>query len=293
MTPERSPLVDRISKEARSSVLRFLRRGKYLLGHDPWTLPVLLRLTPTGISRQITEHTDLVVEGFPRSGNTFMVTALQQVTDHRLRIASHVHHPAQVKLAYLRKVPTVLVVREPLDTLVSYLSYAQHGRPAACIKEYCSYHRELLPYLDQAVLCDFRENVSNLSRSIARINERFAMDIPPFDGSPDNTERVFEQISRFHKFTHPKHRPDLVTPRPSSARQGTADRFRSELEQPRYAELMADARDLYEYYLEKIEEQCAAFERISMSQSSAHAGSNGDSGRVQVSTLRTDVTESQ
>ena len=107
------------------------------------------------------------------------------------------------------------------------------------------------------------------------INERFAMDIPPFDGSPDNTERVFEQISRFHKFTHPKHRPDLVTPRPSSALRGTADRFRSELEQPRYAELMADARDLYEYYLEKIEEQCAAFERISMSQSSAHAGSTG------------------
>ena len=28
-------------------------------------------------------------------------------------------------------------------TLVPYLSYAQHGRPAACIKEDCSYHREL------------------------------------------------------------------------------------------------------------------------------------------------------
>jgi hypothetical protein len=117
VNPERGRLVDRISIGARGAVLRSLRRGKYLLGHDPWTLPVLLRFTPTGISRQITEHTDLVVEGFPRSGNTFMVTALQQVTDHRLRIASHVHHPAQVKLAYLRNVPTVLVVREPLDTL--------------------------------------------------------------------------------------------------------------------------------------------------------------------------------
>ena len=82
-----------------------------------------------------------------------------------------------------------------------------------------------------------------------------------------------------------------MAPRPSSARQTTAERFRTELEQPCYAGLMADARDLYEYYLEKIEEQRTAFERVVTRESAAHADSNGDSGGVQVSTRRTDATE--
>ena len=49
--------------QARDSVRRLLRQGKYLVGHDPIFLPILLRLTPMGISKQITDLTDIVVEG--------------------------------------------------------------------------------------------------------------------------------------------------------------------------------------------------------------------------------------
>ena len=59
--------------QTRYRVRRLLRHGKYMIGHDPIFLPILLRLTPMGISKEITDHTDIVVEGFPRSGNTFTV----------------------------------------------------------------------------------------------------------------------------------------------------------------------------------------------------------------------------
>ena len=49
----------------------FFERTKNFFGHEPIFLPILLRLTPLGTSRQITPATDLVIEGFPRSGNTF------------------------------------------------------------------------------------------------------------------------------------------------------------------------------------------------------------------------------
>ncbi len=261
VSTERGLLVEKVTRETRNAWFRLLRRGKYLLGHDPATLPILLRLTPMGISRQITEHTELVVEGFPRSGNTFMVTALLFASDHRLRISSHVHHPSQVKLAVQRGLPTALVVRDPLDTLASYLTYGQHGRPATSIREYCSYHRELLPYLDQLVVCDFDENVANLSASIARLNQRFGTELPPFEDSPENTKRVFDEIAEYHRLTHPKLRSELVAPRPTDARRQVAERHRAELERPRHAGLMADARDLYGYYLQKIAEQRAEFEK--------------------------------
>ena len=154
---------------------RLLRRGKYMLGHDPMFLPILLRLTPMGTSRRIGESTDLVVEGFPRAGNTFVVYALQSASGNRLQVASHVHHPSQVKLAVARQIPTVLVVREPIATLSSYLTYAQHGRPSGVLKEYVSYHQELVPYADRLLVCDFEESTSDMSSVIARINLRYSM----------------------------------------------------------------------------------------------------------------------
>ena len=269
---------DEVLLRIRYAIRRLLRRGKYLLGHDPLALPLLLRLTPMGISKQITDYTDLVVEGFPRSGNTFTVSALQQAADHRIQISSHVHHPSQVKLAQIRGVPTVLIIRDPLDTLASYLTYGRHGHPATVIKEYCSYHRELLPYLDQLLLCEFTDNISDLSVTIARINERFSLEIPLFDQSPKNKAHVFNEISRFHALMHPKLNSAYVAPIPTQARREVIDHFRAELESPRYQVLMAEARSLYEYYFMKMTEQRAIFGTAIRVQTAARRDLGGDSG---------------
>jgi hypothetical protein len=247
---------------ARTLWLRLLRRGKFLLGHDPIFLPVLLRMTPLGISRQITEQTDLVVEGFPRSGNTFTVFALQDAAQQRLRIASHVHHPSQVVLAVARGVPTVLVVREPVSALASYLAYGQHGRPHTVLKEYASYLRELIPYVDQIMVCTFPEIVSDLSAIIDRINERFSLQIPPFDQSPENVDRVFDEIALNHRLVHRGKNPDFVAPRPMSARRELSDQARAGLLDPRHSRLLDDALNLYEFFASRSAQQKAIYEQL-------------------------------
>jgi hypothetical protein len=234
---------------------RLLRRGKYMVGHDPAFLPILLRLTPMGISRRIGADTDLVVEGFPRAGNTFVVYALQSAAGGRLQVSSHVHHPSQVKLAVARQIPTVLVVREPIATLSSYLTYAQHGRPAGVLKEYISYHEELVPYADRLLLCDFEESTVDMSSVIARINQRFSMKIPSFDQSPANVELIFAKIARQHGVLHPKLDPDRVAPRPTAARREISEHYRRELLHPRYASLCEEAITIYEYFTGKTLEQ--------------------------------------
>jgi len=245
--------------QARYGYRRILRRGKYLLGHDPVFLPVLLRLTPMGTSRQITEHTQLAVEGFPRGGNTFTVFALQNAARNQLRIASHVHHPSQVKLAVERGLPTVLVVREPIAVLSSYMTYGQHGRPSDVIKEYSSYHRELIPYVDQVLVCEFEEIVSDMSSVIARINRRFSMEIPPFDHSQANVDTVFAEIARQHELLHPNLDPDQVAPRPTDARREISEGYRLQLLDPRRDTLRNEAFNLFSYFSGKAAEQRALF----------------------------------
>jgi hypothetical protein len=243
------------SVELRFLLRRLLRRGKFLLGHDPVFLPIFMRLTPLGTSREITEHTDLVVEGFPRSGNTFTVFALQDAADYRLRIASHVHHPSQVKLAVTRGVPTVLVVREPVSALSSYLTFGQHGLPGSVLKEYSGYLRELVPYVDLVLVCDFTEVVTDLSGIIDRINDRFSTSIPHFDQSPENVDKVFEEIARQHRLLHYRQDPVHVVPRPSADRRDISERARSGILDPRHEALLADATDLYDYFAAKATQQ--------------------------------------
>jgi hypothetical protein len=248
--------------EARHMARRWMRAGKYALGHDPLFLPILLRLTPLGTSRQITDGTELVIEGFPRSGNTYTVFALQDAAQHQLKLSSHVHHPSQVKLAVERGVPTILVVREPIAALSSYLTYGQHARPTHVLREYYSYHQELIPYADRVLVLTFEEIVSDMSAIIERINCRFAMVLPPFDQSAENVNHLFEEIARQHQLVHPDLQPDHVAPRPTIARRQINEHHRDELLDPRHEALRSQCANIYEYYCQKASEQGQLFRKI-------------------------------
>jgi hypothetical protein len=251
-----------IRREIRSAVFRLLRRAKYLLGREPVFLPILLRLTPLGTSRQITDSTDLVVEGFPRSGNTFMTFAIEDASDHSLQIASHVHQPSQVKLALARGLPTVLVIREPLAALSSYLVYGPHFSASGVIKEYCSYHRQLLPYVEWLLICEFSDVTTEMSSVIDRINHRYSMTIPPFNQSPSNIEHLLTQIVRQHKLVHPHLDAVQGAPSPFADRRESSERMRQELRSPGHEAELAEATELYEYFSGVASEQKKLLQKI-------------------------------
>ncbi|MGH9172167.1 MAG: hypothetical protein ACRD0Z_15065 [Acidimicrobiales bacterium] len=233
---------------ARERLQRAMRRGKYLVGRDPALLPILLRLTPLGLSRKITGSTSLVVEGFPRGGNTFMVFVLQDAVDHALRISSHCHLPAQVKHAVHLGIPTVLVVREPVELLASYLVYGPHATAAEVLKEYTTYHRQLVPYLEQLLVVDFEEITTDMSAVIARINERYHLGIPNWEHSQDNVQRIFADIDAHHAMVHPRLEHHRGVPHPSHLKDEAKEQYRAELLSPHNTALRVSAQQAYGYF---------------------------------------------
>jgi hypothetical protein len=225
-----------------------MRRAKYLMGHDPAFLPVHLRLTPLGLSRQLTESTDLVIEGFPRSGNTFTTFAIQDASRYELTIASHVHQPSQIKLALGLGIPTVLVIRDPLSALASHLVYDQRFSTSSVIGEYCSYHRQLVPYAERLFICEFDEVTSDISSVIDRINCRYSLQIPPFDDEPSNVKRILNLIDWRHRLIHPSLDPVQSVASPQSDRRELNEQMRRELLDPRNAAQMAFAQELFEFF---------------------------------------------
>jgi hypothetical protein len=249
-----------------------LRRTKNFFGHEPIFLPILLRLTPLGTSRQITPATDLVIEGFPRSGNTFTTFGVEQASGYELTIASHVHQPCQVKLALSRGLPTVLVVRDPVAALASYLVYDRRFSISTVIGEYCSYHRELVPYAERVLVCEFDEVTAHLSSVVNRINHRYSFKISPFDESPANVERVLAQIEWRHKLVHPRLDPVESAASPQQSRSKITAEMREALLDPQHAAQLAEAQDLFQFF-----SSIAARQRAALS--------NGESGERQHSRI--------
>jgi hypothetical protein len=231
-----------IDTRVRHGARRAMRRAKYLMGEYPITLPILLRMTPIGMSRRITDRTQLVVEGFPRSGNTFASYAIWHAAGSDFALSSHIHHLAAIRLARRRNIPTVLVVREPVSTLASYLIAGPHGRPKGVLKEYIAYYSGVLPMAPKLLVVDFSEITGDMGAVIERINTRFGLQIPPFDHTPENSELVFEAIQRSDKLGM----GEAGVARPSTDRADLNQRHREALLSPELSPLLDRARDLYE-----------------------------------------------
>ena len=242
------PQADEVTRalQVRYAGRRVLRHGKNLMGLHPATLPILLRLTPTGTTRRIEADTELVVEGFPRSGNTFTSFALKHANPS-LRMVSHVHHPSQVKLAVARGVPTVVVVREPIATLASYLIAGPHGRTGAVLREYISYHHELLSVASNVLVVDFDEITSDMGEVSRMITERFGLELKPFDHQPDQVEAVYRAIERHHDELHGIN--EGLMARPSTVRRGLNAQHRLDLQGPEHRAELDRARRLHKLLL--------------------------------------------
>lgn len=67
-------------------------------------------------------ETDLVVDGFPGSANSFVSNVIRSAIDRPARIESHFHYTVQLRRARHFGVPTIVVVRAPMDACSSQKS---------------------------------------------------------------------------------------------------------------------------------------------------------------------------
>ena len=80
-------------------------------------------------SRVLGPDTDIVIEGFPRSANTFAVTAFELAQERPVTVAHHLHAAAHVVRAAQAGVPVIVLVRAPEDAIASVVARKPSARP--------------------------------------------------------------------------------------------------------------------------------------------------------------------
>jgi hypothetical protein len=176
-------------------VLRY--RFRTAVSHIPWAYFPMVKLKKGhgDAFETVSKSTELVIEAFPRSGNTFAVVALSLAQENQLRLAHHCHAPAQIIHATRLRKPALLIIRNPSDAVLSFVIRHPEISLEVSLKAWISFHSRVLPHLRNVVVAHFNQVTTNLGDVTARINNKFGMHLKPFQHTEDNVHECFQIIA--------------------------------------------------------------------------------------------------
>jgi len=162
--------------------------------HPALYLSFARRKYPGPSPEVISSQTELVIDGYTRSASTFAVYALQLSQDKPVRLAHHLHAPAQLIEAARSGVPALALIREPQGAILSQLIREPDVALPDALVAYSRFYACLLPYRDKFVVADFEEVTNDFGSVIRRVNTRFGTRFAEFKPTEANVRECFELI---------------------------------------------------------------------------------------------------
>ena len=136
-------------------------------------LPLARRRYPGPSPEVVGADTRLVIDGYTRAASTHVVYAFQLSQPAPVRLAHHVHAPAQLIESVRRGLPTLVLVREPEGTVLSQVLREPHVVLPDALWAYARFHERLLPYRQSFVVADFTEVTQDVAPAVRRLNAAF------------------------------------------------------------------------------------------------------------------------
>lgn len=196
----------------------------------------------------VSRTTEIAIEGYPRSGNTFAVVAFGQAQNRDIKMAHHLHAAAQIKRAARLDVPTLLLIRKPSDAILSLMVRDPHASMRWALRSYIRFYSTVLPYLDKTVVAPFELVTSDFASIIREVNKRYGTAFKEFVPTEDAQKSVQQTVEwmarRDSEMTGWDYRRGLALP--SEQRRRAKDALRSEYLDERNKPLRIASESLYD-----------------------------------------------
>jgi hypothetical protein len=157
-------------------------------------LPFARRKYPGPSPEVIGSETEFVIDGYTRSACTFAVYAFQLAQPRPVRMAHHLHAPAQLIAAAKLGVPALVVIREPQGAVLSQLVREPDVDLRDALVAYARFYSCLLPHRSSFVAGEFEEVTGDFGSVIRRVNERFGTTYAEFEHTEGHVRECFDLI---------------------------------------------------------------------------------------------------
>lgn len=201
--------------------------------------------------RAVDRSTDLVIEGFPRSANTYALVAFRLAQRRPVRIAHHVHGPSQIWAAIRWNVPVLLLVREPGLAVASLLVRYPKLSPKTCLENYIRFYKPLLESRGAFVVGSFIMVTKSFPTVIRQVNRVFGTAFLEGRSDPGRVKQIFAAIDELDRRDRgePEANPQTVA-RPSTDRDRLLRITRQRLQMGASRDLLEQAQSVYKQVLD-------------------------------------------
>ncbi len=156
----------------------------------------LVRLLTRKKDNAVSQGTQLVIEGFPKSANTFAVAALKYLQNRPIKIAHHLHTSAKVKKAIHWGIPAIVLIRPPNDAVISLLIFASFRDLKRVLTYYSKFYSSVIPYRKDFILAPFDEVVTDFRSIIDSVRIRSNTNFKRVEHTQENLEAVNVMIEQ-------------------------------------------------------------------------------------------------
>lgn len=119
--------------------------------------------------------TQLCIEGFPRSANSFAFNVVRIANPEMSHIARHIHTLGQIAISTKKKIPTLLVIRDPQSTISSLIKGYSPGDASCLLRAYIVYYKGILRWCNDVIVSDFDKTTLHLDFVLEKLNARYGM----------------------------------------------------------------------------------------------------------------------
>jgi hypothetical protein len=186
----------------------------------------------------VSPDTEIVIDGFQGSANSFATLAFQTSQTKPIKLAHHLHSPAQIIQATKWKIPILLTIRDPMNTILSLTSRWPYISVTQGLQSFIGFYSKLKPYSSCYIVSSFDQTTQHLDQVIHRLNIKF------------NTQ--FDLVHTAQAKIHCQAKVSDNSTR-ASIRQALKEKKKQEFLLSRNSEILENATALYQSFTELIE----------------------------------------
>jgi len=235
--------MDRSFTEIRASIHDYV-------GQHPKLYRGLSVLHPTLRRRFVSADTDLVIDGYPRTANTFAYHAFLWaqgigVDEPNTGVAHHTHQPAQVLRAVQLQIPVVALIRDPEECVLSLVVRNPELSLRYALIKYINFYRAITGVREDIVIADFQTVTQDFGQIIQEVNDVYRASFAAFEHTLENEKQVFERIEHINNRLH-EGDPRGIS-KPSRYKERLKEQRRAQL--PNHDPLLREAELLYRKFV--------------------------------------------
>ena len=209
-------------RPVRKALNKIPRKYRFAISHLLLQTPVVgsgyLDIRPAYRETRARRSTEIVIDGFPRSANTYGLYALQDAVGETCEVRGHTHSACTLLNAADAGVPAIAVVRDPDDAVASLIQMVDGMTPAIAYHAYARFHTTLRRRVGSIYIAPFDEVTGDFGRTMRGMNVKFGTSFPEFEKSPESDKRVFDKIEYANSVRNQGVIREAGVARPSSSR---------------------------------------------------------------------------